>query len=251
MEYARNKKAYLKLIGGNTDVRVILTVPHSVPLTRLKYKYTRTHDRAALKFAQLIKTKLESLNIKTTLIESSQNRKYLDDNRFEAVFHDTELWQKLFRVLNESQLENVILLDIHSFPWGSFKNEPIVLLSSFPIDDFNKALSSSIGAPILQAKSGSNSITDVMRILNILTKYNICNFNKDLSSEINLIQDKIGFNSITDAMKILNILTKYNICHTNEIRYTLIEVRENLKDEYENYAKRISDAIKEIIQKSR
>lgn len=160
--YLNNKTNYLELKINNDKSLVIVTVPHLICLNDKK----RTCDRMANTFASKLIDELNKKGIvRVKRINSEQSRYDTDDNRCEAILKGTPLWNEYAKIITDrkdKKYENeTIVLDIHSFPSESFDNESIVILANYPYDDFNFALSDALlNAPIKQAMTGKNAITD-------------------------------------------------------------------------------------------
>jgi hypothetical protein len=134
-KYLKYKYKYFKLIGGyNKEYKIILTVPHSQPNKYISVG--RTHDMKALSFALKLLKLFESYDVE--IIISRQSRNICDDNRNNALNNcdklsseRTYLWEKLIETVQKTdKSKKIIVLDVHSFPNGSFDNNDIAFLEN-------------------------------------------------------------------------------------------------------------------------
>lgn len=178
---------------------VIITVPHSQGLD----SNVRTHDTNALSMAKILKRIFSLHNIECVIIQSHQNRQYLDDNRYHSqnkrytIKKDSELWDNVRSIIktfgkyvenkgayinlkmmyqsnisNKSNYTSFVIIDSHSFPRGSFKDKnknDIVILDYTPYQKITKDIidslnSQNVKASLLEGMIGSNSILDIFTL---------------------------------------------------------------------------------------
>jgi hypothetical protein len=178
--------------------KIILTVPHSICFkgsTRLE----KNCDLSALKFANILHTNLNDVGYNSTIIKPiNHNRFYLDPNRFFTksekygylTIKDSDLWKNLNKeISNYKDYDNIVVLDIHSFPMGSFGvKKDIVILDNVPYQKITRNLNTFLketthDSVIIPAGTGNNAIIDVLTSGPVYIKTLLIEINENLSVE--------------------------------------------------------------------
>ena len=179
---------------------IILTTPHSECISKTIHTCDFLAPKAALTLQKIARSK----NIETIIIPSRQNRSKLDDNRTRTditSIDNSPLWKELREKFMEQYRKNkhdeLIIIDVHSFPQGkNFNDREIAILDNRVyekedikdkyryqkiVEDLENYLSKEkVDVEIIQAMTGCNSIIDIFTLHPIYTKAMLIEFNEKL-----------------------------------------------------------------------
>lgn len=115
---------------------VLITVPHSFCLVPPPAK--RMCDTRALASAKIMASLLKKKEIAHTIISSHTEREMVDLNRDKPTNKNEKKWHKfddrIKQAIKTHKKEEIILLDIHSFPHGNFNDAQIAIIDIFHKD---------------------------------------------------------------------------------------------------------------------
>jgi hypothetical protein len=222
---------------NNTNLHIILTIPHSVELeSELNdNEKERTHDVSAMNVALSIKDEFNKYNINVTIISSHQNRNILDDNRYKGIDDFTikknsKLWSELKEEVRSlyQNINNIIIIDCHSFPSGGFGNfssineeHKIVFIDYHPYQRIVTFLhfylnKNNIKTSIFEGSIGNNSILDIFTLHPLYIPTILIEVREDINiKEIKKIASIISNGIIkfinTDSMIATNLNSDLNL----------------------------------------